>query len=64
MPVQSAVGAGDSFVAAMTWSLAAGHDIKEAFGFGQAAGAATVMTPGTELCRRHDVHRLYEGQAK
>jgi 6-phosphofructokinase 2 len=25
-----------------------------------AAGAAAVMTPGTELCRREDVERLFE----
>ena len=59
VPVQSAVGAGDSFVAAMTWSLAEGHEIDEAFRFGLAAGAAAVMTSGTELCRRADVLSLY-----
>lgn len=64
VPVQSAVGAGDSFVAAMTWSLAEGHGIEDAFRFGLAAGAATVMTPGTELCRQSDVHRLYASQPK
>lgn len=60
VPVKSAVGAGDSFVAAMTWSLAEGHEIGEAFCFGLAAGAAAVMTSGTELCRRADVLALYE----
>ena len=57
--VQSAVGAGDSFGAGMTWSLAAGQGIEEAFRFGMAAGAAAVMTAGTELCRRQDVLDLY-----
>ena len=28
---------------------------------GVAAGAAAVMTPGTELCRREDVERLFSG---
>lgn len=60
VPVKSAVGAGDSFVAAMTWSLAEGHEIGEAFRFGLAAGAAAVMTSGTELCRGADVLALYE----
>lgn len=60
VPVQSAVGAGDSFVAAMAWSLAEGHEIGDAFRFGLAAGAATVMTSGTDLCRRADVLSLYE----
>ena len=56
----SAVGAGDSFVAAMVWWLSQGHSIHEAFRFGIAAGSAAVMTPGTELCRRDDVFALYE----
>jgi len=56
----SAVGAGDSFVAAMVWWLSQGHTIREAFRFGIAAGSAAVMTPGTELCRRDDVLALYE----
>ncbi|MDH4412563.1 MAG: 1-phosphofructokinase family hexose kinase [Rhizobium sp.] len=59
VPVNSATGAGDSFVAGMVWSLAEGHEVDEAFRFGQAAGAATVMTSGTELCRRQDVFDLY-----
>lgn len=56
----SAVGAGDSFVAAMVWWHSQGHPIREAFRFGIAAGSAAVMTPGTELCRREDVFALYE----
>ncbi len=55
----SAVGAGDSFVGAMVFYLAQGHSIEQAFRFGVAAGAAAVLTPGTELCRRDDVIRLY-----
>jgi 6-phosphofructokinase 2 len=27
--------------------------------FGMAAGAATLLRPGTELCRRDDAERLY-----
>jgi 6-phosphofructokinase 2 len=60
VPVNSATGAGDSFVAGMVWSLSEGFEIEEAFRFAQAAGAAAVMTPGTELCRRQDVSELYE----
>ena len=56
---QSAVGAGDSFVAAMVLKLAAGMPMREAFRYGMAAGAAAAMTPGTVLCRRADVERLY-----
>lgn len=59
VPVRSAVGAGDSFVGAMVWALSKGQTMREAFRFGLAAGAAAVMTPGTELCRRADILRLY-----
>lgn len=56
----STVGAGDSFLGAMVWSLASGHDLEEAFRHGCAAGAAAVLAPGTELCRREDVVRFYD----
>jgi 6-phosphofructokinase 2 len=56
--VRSAVGAGDSFVAAMTLALQRGATAEEAFVYGMAAGTAAVLTPGTELCRRVDVERL------
>ena len=60
IPVEqrSAVGAGDSMVAAITLGLARGMPVGDAVRFGMAAGAATVMTPGTDLCRREDVERL------
>lgn len=61
LPVEarSAVGAGDSFVAGMTLALAEGRPPREAFVRGVAAGTAAVMTPGTQLCRRADVERLF-----
>lgn len=55
----SAVGAGDSFLGAMVWSLGSGHSLEEAFRYGVAAGSAALLAPGTELCRREDVHLLY-----
>ncbi|WP_354081947.1 1-phosphofructokinase family hexose kinase [Constrictibacter sp. MBR-5] len=58
--VRSAVGAGDSFVAAMVVALARGRPTDEAFSYGVAAGAAAAMTPATELCRRADVEELFE----
>lgn len=58
---QSAVGAGDSFVAAMTFALTEGWATADAFRYGLAAGAAAVMTPGTELCHKADIDRLYAG---
>lgn len=59
VPVRSAVGAGDSMVGGITLGLARGLPLRRAVRLGMAAGAATVMTPGTELCRREDVERLY-----
>jgi 6-phosphofructokinase 2 len=56
---RSAVGAGDSFVAAMTLGLAQGRPPKDAFTLAVATGTATVLTMGTELCRRDDVERIY-----
>jgi 6-phosphofructokinase 2 len=58
--IKSKVGAGDSMVAGITLRLAQGRSVLEAARFGVAAGAAAVMTPGTELCRRGDAESLYE----
>jgi len=60
VPVEarSAVGAGDSFVAAMTFAMEQGRDPVAAFRYGIAAGAAAVLTPGTDLCHKADVDRL------
>lgn len=60
VPIKSKVGAGDSMVAGIVMSLAQGKTLREAVRFGVAAGAAAVMTPGTELCRREDTERLYQ----
>jgi len=59
VPVCSAVGAGDSMVGAIALGLTRGMTLRDAVHLGMAAGAATLMTPGTELCRREDVERLY-----
>lgn len=59
VPVRSSVGAGDSMVAGIVLSLARGRSLVDAVTFGVAAGAASVMNPGTELCRAADVERLY-----
>ncbi|MEP6866926.1 MAG: 1-phosphofructokinase family hexose kinase [Novosphingobium sp.] len=62
--VKSAVGAGDSFLAAMVFALASGWETMEAFRFGLAAGAAAVLTPGTGLSRPADIQRLYAETAR
>lgn len=61
--VRSAVGAGDSFLGALAYALAAGENIEQAFRLGLAAGTAAVMSPGTGLCQPDDVERLL-GQIK
>jgi 6-phosphofructokinase 2 len=60
VPIKSKVGAGDSTVAGIVLALVRGWDLAEAVRFGVAAGAAAVMTPGSQLCRRDDTERLYE----
>lgn len=63
IPVEAkgTVGAGDSMVAAITLASAEGKPVEDALRYGIAAGAATLMTPATELARREDVERLYAG---
>ena len=58
--IESKIGAGDTMVGGIVLALARGKSIREAAYFGVAAGSATVMTPGTDLCKKEDVERLYE----
>jgi len=55
----SRVGAGDSFLGGLIWSLVSGHDLKDAFRYGNAAGSAALLAPGTALCHWEDTARLY-----
>jgi 6-phosphofructokinase 2 len=54
----SVVGAGDSMVAGIVTGLLQGRTLAGAIRYGVAAGAAAVITPGTQLCRREDVDRF------
>ena len=56
---RSAVGAGDSFVGAITLAIAQGRPMDSALAYGVAAGTAAVLSPGAELSRTEDVERLY-----
>jgi 6-phosphofructokinase 2 len=47
-------------VGGIVYALTQGYSPLEAARFGVAAGAAAVSTPGTELCRKEDVTRLYD----
>lgn len=58
--VSSSVGAGDSFVAALVWSLARQESLEKAFAWAMAAGSAALITPGTGLCLAGDVQRLQQ----
>ena len=58
VPVESAVGAGDSLIAGFVVGWLRTHSLHEALRLGIACGAACAMTPGTELCHRADVERL------
>ena len=55
---RSTVGAGDSMLAGVLFSLAQGKSFAEGLRDGSAAGAATALTPGTQLCRLEDIQRL------
>ncbi len=61
--VGTGVGSGDSMVAAITVALARGWSLVEGVRYGAAAGAAAMLTPGTEPCRAGDVDRLYDRAA-
>lgn len=56
--VDSAVGAGDSLVGGFLAGWLKRRSPMEAFRLGVAAGTATVMTPGTQLCHAKDVARV------
>ena len=61
LPIEpvSAVGAGDSFLGAMIFSLAKGKSLTDAFRLGMAAGSSALVNEGTDLCRPADAYRLY-----
>ncbi|HTR01974.1 MAG TPA: 1-phosphofructokinase family hexose kinase [Thermoanaerobaculia bacterium] len=59
VPYASGVGAGDSMVAGILHALLRGGSEAEAVRFGVATAAASVMNPGTSLCRPGDAERLF-----
>jgi 6-phosphofructokinase 2 len=56
----SGVGAGDAMVAAIAVGLTRGWPLGKSVRLGIAAGAAMLLTPGTAVCERADVERLFE----
>lgn len=57
---ESAIGAGDSFVAGFCHAISGGHDPEHALRLAVATAAATLLSPGTALCRKEDVLRLLD----
>lgn len=58
VPVKSTVGAGDSMVAAMVYSIINGYDDLETLKFATACGAATVTLEGTQACTLAQINDL------
>lgn len=56
---KSAVGAGSSFIAGLVFGCAEGRPLEDTFALAVSCGAAALITPGTEMCRKADVDRLY-----
>jgi 6-phosphofructokinase 2 len=60
VPSGSGAGAGDAMIAGITVGLSRGWQLDKAVRLGIAAGAAMLLTPGTEQCTREDIQRLFE----
>ncbi len=58
--IKSTVGAGDAMIGGMLLGYAKEKDMARAFRYGIAAGAASVMTEGTQLIVRSDFEKLLE----
>ncbi len=61
VPVKGTAGAGDSMLAALMLAIGRRLPTAEALRFAAAAAGASVMRPGTLLCRREDAERLLPG---
>lgn len=60
----SSIGAGDSMVAGIVYSLFKKLPLENAILYGLSCGSATVKSPGTELLQKEDVEQLYAGILK
>ncbi len=57
--VLSTVGAGDSLVGGLIYSLSNKKPLEEAIRYGVACGTSATISPGIELCRKEDAEHLY-----
>jgi len=60
MPVNSAVGAGDSMIGGMLVGLMKDYWTSQAVQYGVAAGTAATMTDGSELCTKENTDNIYD----
>ena len=56
---KSTVGAGDSMVAGIVYSLAMGRTLTDSVRYGVACGTAATLNPGTALCRKEDADLFF-----
>ncbi len=57
--IKSTVGAGDSMLAGMLVAITKGLPWKNVLQYGVASGTAATINPGTALCSREDVEKIY-----
>jgi len=57
--VKSTVGAGDSMVAGIIMALQQKQPLRDVLRYGIAAGTAATINPGTELCSKEEVEKIY-----
>ena len=58
---KSTVGAGDSMVGGMLWALSQNKSLKEVIQWGVCCGTAATMNEGTQLFKKEDAEKLFEG---
>tara|TARA_R110002020_G_scaffold254617_1_gene468334 strand:- start:12585 stop:13538 length:954 start_codon:yes stop_codon:yes gene_type:complete len=58
--MKSTVGAGDSMVAGIIFSISRRDKMEDAIKWGVAAGTAATITPGSELCKKEDVEEIVD----
>lgn len=56
--VRGVQGAGDSMVAGFCYGISNGCSEEEIFRYGMACAAASLIRPGTELCKKKDIEKM------
>jgi 1-phosphofructokinase len=57
---KSTIGSGDSMIAGILHAILSGQDLPTALCYGNAAGAATASSDGSQIGRKHDILELFE----